>query len=149
MALPEQQVERIRVIENWMLATFEGGGIERFDDLHVDQIDKVWCSQQFWIEGALEAFRIAVEVRDRRRLPAEVGLGFSLQTRDQKTFAAGTDHRRESEKAVRAGHVFGDASAQELELNLFGPLANGEHCFYLEFRQKDSSEYNRTVFLQG
>ena len=155
-----------------MLATMADGGIERFDDLHIDEIDDVWRPQQLWIEGALEAFRIAVQVRDRHHLPAEIELAFSLQASYQKTgidfatqqefaarlgwsppslylFAAGTDHRRENEKAIRAGRVFGDAFVGELELNLFGALANSEHCFYLEFRQKDSSEYNRTVFLQG
>jgi hypothetical protein len=40
-----------------MLSTFEGGGIERFDDLCVDESDGVWRPRQLWIGGAGAASR--------------------------------------------------------------------------------------------
>jgi hypothetical protein len=68
-------------IEKWMLSVINEGGVERFDDLHVDQIDKRWRSRKFWIEASASAFPIAVRLRDERSLPFTVALAFSLRAR--------------------------------------------------------------------
>jgi hypothetical protein len=89
--------------------------------------------------------KTGIDFETQREFAARMG----LSPPSLYLFAAGTDHRRENEKAILSGHVFRDSVAQELNFNLFGTLASGEQCFYLEFRQNDSAEYNRTVFLQG
>ena len=45
------------VIEEWMLSVVQNGGVERFDDLHVDRIDRNWRSPQLWIEEGWRLFR--------------------------------------------------------------------------------------------
>ncbi len=69
--------ERSR-IEKWMLAIISDGGIDRLDHLHIDPINPRWKDKNRWIEGGLEAFRIALSVRDQHRLPFTVSLTFSL-----------------------------------------------------------------------
>jgi len=170
--LQEERRNAEHVIKEWMLTVFRDGGIERFDELHIDRIDEIWRSQKVWVEGGLAAFRIAVRLRDRHELPVQVVLGFSLQSEDKKIgvdfttqeeFAkrlnwtppslyllkAATDHTVENEKAIKEGHVCGDAEVKELDMNLFSALETGQRCFYTEFRRTDDAEYCRSVFLQG
>jgi hypothetical protein len=39
------------------------GGIERFDDLHIDQIDPTWSERPQWIRGMAESLKAARSVR--------------------------------------------------------------------------------------
>src|SRR5712691_3493057 len=130
--LHEERPKSEDVIEGWMLTVFRDGGIERFDDLHIDRIDESWRSQRLWADRGLAAFQIAVRLRDCHKLPVEVVLGFSLQADDKKMgvdfktldefekrmdwtppslylFGAGIDHTLENEKAIKEGHVCADA----------------------------------------
>jgi hypothetical protein len=51
----------------------------------LDQIDAQWKPRETWIQGGLEAFRLALMARDRHQLRFTVGLGFSLKS-GEKTF---------------------------------------------------------------
>src|SRR5438067_13823206 len=73
-----------QTIEAWMLTIMKDGGIERFDDLHIDSIDDKWKSRRLWIEGALTAHKMALEFRDLHRLPVTVAVAFSLQAGTQR-----------------------------------------------------------------
>jgi len=171
--LNEEQLKSEHVIEEWMLTVFQNGGIERFEDLHIDRIDESWRSQQLWVEGGLAAFQTAVRLRDCHKLPVEVVLGFSLQADDKKIgvdfktldefakrlnwsppslylFGAGIDQTLENERAIKAGHVCADAVVEELdEPNIFGTLETGQCRLYTEFKRTGDTEYCRSVLLQG
>jgi hypothetical protein len=67
------------VIERWMLTIVTDGGVTRFDDLHIDEIDEQWKDRSLWVSAGLEAYRIAVALRNRHQLPFVVALGFSLE----------------------------------------------------------------------
>jgi hypothetical protein len=67
-------------IEAWMLTTVRDGGVVRMEDLHIDRIDETWKAREYWIQGGLEAFRLALMLRDRRQIPFAVALGFSLES---------------------------------------------------------------------
>ncbi len=45
-------------IEEWMLAIISDGGAERFDDLHIDEINPQWEDKDRWIEGGLRRFAL-------------------------------------------------------------------------------------------
>ncbi len=161
------------LIEEWMLSIVQNGGIERFDDLHIDRIDRNWRSPPLWIEGGLASFQAAVRLRDRHKLPVQVVLGFSLQADEKRTgidfntleefvnrlnwmppslylFPDGIDHALQNEKAIQEGHVCADAVVKELgDPNLFGKLKTGQRTFYQEFKRTDETEYCRSVLLQG
>jgi hypothetical protein len=78
-------IEYKDIIEKWMLTTYRADGIEKFDDLHIDKIDEVWIARPLWIEGGLEAFRLAIHLRDRHKLSVEVGLAFSLNAGEKRS----------------------------------------------------------------
>jgi len=77
---PLDEQARERVIEAWMLRIVRDGGIARFDNLHIDQIDEGWEPREMWVQGGMEAFRLALMVRDRHKFRFIVGLGFSLES---------------------------------------------------------------------
>jgi hypothetical protein len=161
------------IIEEWMLAAFQDGGIETFDDLHIDTINARWNSRQLWTEGGLAALQVAVRLRDRHKLPVEVVLGFSLQSNGRKIgvdfetldefthqldwtppsiylVRPGIDPALVNEKAIKEGQVGSDAVVIELDnLNIFGASETAQRCFYTEFKQKGQTDYCRSVFLQS
>jgi len=48
--------KRGRAIEIWMTAIARDGGVDRYDDLHIDKIDPLWGSRDLWLQGGLEAY---------------------------------------------------------------------------------------------
>src|SRR4029077_13005196 len=159
--------ERQRIIEQWMLSNVKTHGFERYDDLHIDKIDGHWKSRDVWVDAGLEAFQIAVELRDRHKLELTLALGFSLQTEgvlprltlDRKSeFAAYLDwsppslylFQRGQEPWVESGEstrVFDKLEVQVLEQNSTEPDSRAKYCCYMEFRQ--GGELRRSVFVAG
>jgi hypothetical protein len=160
-----------QIIEEWMLAVSQNG-IERFDDLHIDRIDENWRSRQLWVQGAMDAFQIAVRLRNEHQLPFKVVLGFSLRaigkkigvdfrTQDQFDDCLNstppslylrprTDYKLEHERAIKEGIVDADAVVADLDdMNVLSPLEAGTRCLYLEFKRAGDTEYCRSVLLEG
>ena len=75
--------QRERIVENWMLTTLEDGGIARLDELHIDRIDSDWKGKDRWFSGGLEAYQIAVMLRDMNSLDVSVVLAFSLEAHSE------------------------------------------------------------------
>src|SRR5271163_801229 len=50
-------------IEDWMRMVLATGGIERFDDLHIDRIDPAWKDRQSWLDGSSKAISLAKELK--------------------------------------------------------------------------------------
>jgi hypothetical protein len=159
-AKPRNEQARERTIEAWMLTIVQDGGIARFDDLHIDRIDDQWKQREMWIQGGLEAFRLALMVRDRHQLPFTVGLGFSLDSEKQ---LAGVEFQTADEFIARVDwsppslYLFEpgtEPSSQttalrNLSRNLFPGLPETTSCYCIEFREKDTNEHRRSVFLEG
>jgi hypothetical protein len=61
-----------------MLATVSDGGIERLDDLHVDDIDAGWKDPTSWVSAGLTAYGLALGIRRELGLNVAVALAFSL-----------------------------------------------------------------------
>jgi hypothetical protein len=68
------------VIEAWITAIVQDGGVERYDHLHIDKIDARWVHREHWLEGGTETFRLTRRVRDRRGLALIVALAYSLES---------------------------------------------------------------------
>lgn len=149
------------VIEQWILAVIGNDGIRRLDDLHIDKIEPRWKSKNEWIEGGLESFRIALEIRDRKRLPVTVALGFSLDSGDR---LRGVDFQGREELRDRLNwsppslYLFHrgkepdtqsiSGTVQHLDPALLG-VTRDARCYYLEFKQEGADEYNRSIFIDG
>ena len=154
-----------------MLTVLQDGGLERFDDLHVDRVDGAWRPRHQWIEGGLAAFGMATRLRNRHKLSVKIALAFSLQAHEGRV---GVDFRTRDEfekmldwtppslyivrsriedalailKAVQQTDISDDAFVQELDFHPFGTLETGQRCLYAEFRRMGEPEDGRTVFLE-
>jgi len=165
---PTQAVE---VIQNWMLSNIKKQGYERYDDLHIDQIDQRWKARDSWIEGGFEAFRLAVDIRNQHAPSFSVVLAFSLTAGDEPQ---GLDFRtlqemnaelsssppsvylfqkgKEpwTETGLRDGVVVADnIMVENMSPDTFGSLAQTNSCYYMEFRQIEFGEYSRSIFVAG
>jgi hypothetical protein len=88
--------DRERVIEAWMWKTAIGPGIDRYDDLHIDQIDPAWKPRSRWITAGFEAFNIGLRCRMSLNLRFALLLAFSL-TDDPGPIGLNFANRREFE----------------------------------------------------
>ena len=159
---PTREQARECSIESWMLMIIQDGGVVRMDDLHVDKIDEAWKLRECWVQSGLEAFRMALMLRDRHHLPFTVALGFSLESGEH---FRGVNFQNTAELVEQLNWVppslylfepgkrprtnIGDVVIRDLEPDFFGATVQPENCYYIEFRQPQFREYNRSVFLEG
>jgi hypothetical protein len=154
--------ERSR-IEQWMLAIISDGGVDRFDDLHIDQLNPRWGDKNRWIEGGVEAFRTALSVRNQHRLPFTVCLAFSLVATDQPCgidFQTREDLLAKLDWSPPSLYLFDrgkepgkqiaptEGAVQVLDPAICGAQAD-DRCYYLEFKPEDDDEFRRSVWVEG
>ncbi len=155
-----------------MLDIAKDGGVERFDDLHIDKIDENWKPRELWIEAGIQAFRIALDLRKGYELPFVVSLAFSMEDGNQRggvdfqtqarlqqqldhtppslyLFERGKEPWVEMERAIGEGVVATDAIVQNLDSVLLDCPALEGNWFYLEFKRPHLAEYNRSLFVAG
>jgi hypothetical protein len=159
------------VIERWMLTIVTDGGVTRFDDLHIDEIDEQWKDRSLWVSAGLEAYRIAVALRNRHQLPFVVALGFSLEGGPE---SQGMDFHTPAEFAERldwsppslylfhpdrtpcaGAQMPGDQNSpgdggtiQDLNPGIFGVEVTAE-TYSLAFKGQGSQDNLRSVFVEG
>jgi hypothetical protein len=165
------QSQAALIIQSWMHSNIKNKGYERFDDLHIDNIDRRWKAREFWIEGGFEAFRIAVDIRNQQAPNFTVVLAFALiagkEPRGlnfhnlkqmkaelgssppslylfQKGREPWTDVGLRDRELVADSVVLKNVSCHSL-----GCPAEANSCQYMEFRQIDFDEYSRTLFIAG
>jgi hypothetical protein len=159
-ARPPNEPARERAVETWMLTIVQYGGIARFDDLHIGEIDELWKPREMWIEGGVEAFRLALILRDRHNLRFAVGLGFGLDSRHQSTgvdfqtqgeLMANVDRSPPSLYLFEPGKEPSNQTTVVLKLSrgLFPGLPETASCYCIEFREIDTNECRRSVFVEG
>lgn len=151
-----------KIIELWISSIVSDDGIERSDELHIDRIDSAWRAKSEWLERGLEAFHLAVELRDGKQLPFTVGLGFSLQPGEgprgvdfhtPEEFCEGFNSSPPSLYLWHAGEEPHYQSAKGALVRQIDPAILGvaarTQCVYLEFRPKGQHEFYRSVFVEG
>jgi hypothetical protein len=169
--MPQGQT-RDEVVESWMLTVVADGGVDRFDDLHVDDIDEQWKDRKVWVSAGLEAYRIAVALRSRHRLPFVVALGFSLESAEGSNpmgfktiedfatrldwsppslylFHPGRTPCTDAQRAVVENVVEENVFIQDLNPAIFGVEVCAERVYYMAFRPAGSNEANASVFVEG
>ena len=159
------------VIESWLLSNIKNRGYERDDELHIDRIDQKWQGRESWFSGGLDAFRIAVGIRDKLAPGFSIAVAFSL-TADlrpyNRDFRKLTEIEAELSSPPPSLYLFQkgdepwmrtDSSSRnekadevivrELSHDTFSGLTEGTHSYYVEFRQVEFDEYSRSVFVAG
>ena len=167
-----REQRRQEVVERWMLTAFTDGGVERFDDLHVDRIDEQWRDRKAWVSAGLEAYRVAVALRTRHQLPFVVALGFSLESGERLNimgaetmeefagrlnwlppslylFHPGRTPCTEATRAAVEKVVEDNVVIQELNPAMFGVEVSAARAYYMAFRPTGSSEATSSVFIEG
>src|SRR5258708_9584499 len=159
------------VIESWVLSNLKNHGYDRYEDLHIDNIDPAWKARDFWIEGGLHAFRIAVKVRNQHSPNLSVALAFALTTSKE---SQALDFRTPEEMKTRLGssppslYLFekgrepwtkeslrdntllaDNIVVENLRCEVVGTLDQTNSCYYIDFRQTEFDEYSRSVFVAG
>jgi hypothetical protein len=151
------QQEREARIEHWMTTIVGDGGVERYDDLHIDEIDANWANRDQWVRAAFEAFRMAVGLRELHKLPLVVVLAFSLEAGEQQRgidfetvdeFQSELDWSPPSLYLLPAESVpWAGGEALPLDAGTMFDAQNVKGCYYMEFKQPGSAEYSRSVLL--
>jgi hypothetical protein len=166
--MPISQDQHSAIVEQWMTTIIQDGGIDRYDDLHIDRIEKEWADRKSWLSGAIQAFQIALHQRDRHNAALVVAVGFSLICSHQSIgvnfatldgleaqldtsppsvylFHAGQEPWQEKRSSTNLGDL------QNLQIvvcdALVADLLPEKHCYYLEFFRQE--EYRRSMFIAG
>jgi hypothetical protein len=162
------------VIQAWFDSVIKDGGIDRYDDLHVDQIDAAWEPQGSWITAALASFEIAVEIRNMHGSDLDLNVLLSIPLESDVEPLGVTFHccedlekslsyvppslyiLRSDSKIMREAKVAEESSADwkgNLKLlngtEIFGGMRESVKCFYSESKRPDDEEYSRYLYLIG
>jgi hypothetical protein len=148
-----------------MLRVIRDGGIDRHDDLHIDEVDRQWKLRKNWVAGAFESYRVAVTIRDRLNLNISIVLAFALVA-DSEWAGMEPVNLRDIEAqlawmppsiyAFRPGMEFwnqlGSAGARcvlkRLGTSAFADL-EPKACYYMEFRNEETDELSRSFFVHA
>jgi hypothetical protein len=162
---------RLAVVQAWMLSNVQNRSYERHDELHVDRIDPDWKPREKWIDAGVEAFRLAVDLRDKNQLRFTVVLAYSLVPLKPPHSGMGSRTREELESqlgwsppslylfppgnepgtpasAQKARGIADNVVVRDLPSDLLG-IAIGKRWYYLEFRQVEFDGWSRSVFVEG
>jgi hypothetical protein len=161
LSSPNPHNETVRV---WMETITSDGGVERYDDLHIDRIDAAWKPREVWISAGLESFGLAVSIRNSHGLDLVVVLAFSLESGEaprgfnltmQKDLEQDLHATPPSLYLLRPGTEFWTQPAEHMTVadvdwrSLFGtgyPIAK---CVFMEFKRQNSDDYTRSLFVVG
>jgi hypothetical protein len=149
-------------VEQWMISNLTNRGYDRYEDLHIDQIDAGWKPSQMWIEGGLVAFRVALDVRNKLAQDFSVALAFGLRTTGARQHfeIQGLEELSEdlgpSSPSLylfpKGGEPWAEsqidsAVVEKLASRKLDNLADAVDCYYMEFRQADIDAYFRSFLL--
>ena len=158
------EAEQREVIEAWMTAILRNGGIERYDDLHIDRIDEGWTRREHWLRGGLEAFRLANGLRDLHGLSLTVALAYSLESGEEPrgmNFGTSDEFQAQLDWSPPSIYLFhpdrepwmiqtGGEIVRPIDARtVLGTAMEPKGCYYMEFKPPDSVEYSRSVFVAG
>lgn len=162
------------VIQSWFNSAAHEGGIDRYDHLHIDQVDAAWKPRSKWVEAALESFKTALQVRNSYSgdMSLTVVMAFALAS-ESHPLGVTFQNRSELENALsstppslylfREGGEFwvqaeeskGKRIKDDLVIKmlnaseLFGKMQETVKCIYMEYLRDGDEEYSRDVFLAG
>ena len=168
--LKDERGRHRTIIESWFNTICQDGGIDRYDDLHIDQIDKVWKSRSTWISAALWSFEVALDIRDAHSddQHLKIALAFSLRAGEEPqgvTFNNRDGLAKNFDTTPPSLYVFrpemeywknakvydgtADARYEHIKIlnaaELFGEIGRPVECIFTEFEK--AGEFVRSLFL--
>ncbi len=73
--------ERKLKIKSWLLSVVNDISWEKYNDLHIDEVDNVFKKKDNWFEGGLECYIHAVSIVKELKIPYTIELTFSLKSK--------------------------------------------------------------------
>jgi hypothetical protein len=156
-------MEYRRIIETWMADCVRKGGIDRYDELHIDHIDEAWCAPGAWITASLETLRLATSIRDLAGYrDLSVAVAFSLRSTPKRRGVDFTTQGELEERLDRTPpslYIFSrgrepwtqpeaeGVTVQKIDVSIFGPAVRPKQCYYMEFKESGEDEYYRSVSI--
>jgi hypothetical protein len=140
-----------------MLATISNGGIDRLDDLHVDDIDENWKLRANWISASIRAYELAVRLQSNLALSVKVALAFSLLDGMDQRFDTEEEFERQLDWSPPSLYLFRAGNQQHLSnVARFDPLPKaiasrfprGTKSFLLQWATEDGS-VRCSVFVEA
>jgi hypothetical protein len=144
-------------IREWMLATISNGGIDRLDDLHVDDIDENWKQRTNWISASIRAYEVAVRLQSNLGLSVKVALAFSLLDGMGQTFYTEEEFESQLDWSPPSLYLFNAGDQQHLSnVVRFNPLPKavasrfpqGTKAFLLQWATEDGG-VRRSVIVEA
>jgi hypothetical protein len=153
-----------------MRSIIRDNGLESFGDIHIDKIERGWAPAGQWLVAGLEAYGLAMALRERCQFEVTVALAFTLRPRESPS---GVDFKTAEGLKERFGwtppslHLFpkgkepwgtealrfsdGDGypkvTVSILDVTqLFGSEVPGV-AYLIEFLQSASDDWKRTLFV--
>ena len=151
------------VISKWMEMVLSTGGIEKFDDLHLDQIDERYSEPSKWLKHGLAVFYEADKI-SRKNDSVTLAIAFSLEADASAKTNSSTDQElsKQLDWSPPSLYLFwrgkepwaADYLDRTVALSNVSPTVffevpvDAQYCCYLlRFKSQTGDEENRTVFL--
>jgi len=141
-------------IQEWMNHVHATGGVERYDDLHIDLIDVNWKPREMWISSGIAALGLASSMQVSIKQGFVVALGMSLVAREPRKIPSTAADLGEQIDEWTPPSLYLFRSGREpwhehcectfLETN-FGTKEQAIRGVYIEFRRND--ELRRSYYL--
>ena len=138
-----------KIIEQWIIATWKNQSYKKYNDLHIDTVNPVFTDQKNWVAGGLLCLNIAADVRDKRKIPGMIMLGFSLRS-GKKPYGINFSNFSEFQKEL-------DWSPPSLYLMMKMPqkikkvrlpfLPNYVNAYYSEYLTEWDEDYRRSLLI--
>jgi len=153
---------RIRIkkkIEKWLQITIcQDKGYLRCDDIHIDQISKIFSKRERWILGAEYCLRVATEINSSKKLPFTILAAISLRY-GEKPFGINFKNFEELEKeldeytppSLYAFPVEGERkffNSKMLRIEFLNFYPNDYRILYSECKDSIEEEFSRTLWLE-
>ncbi len=152
--MTEAQVARIRT---WMLTVVQDGSWQRYNDLHIDDIDNTFLDRSNWLARGLEALNTAASIRESLGLGFIVALGIELQSSTKPTgvnFKNRIALEQEMSESPPSLYAFLPDWKNWVETLQRGvpvdPKSLGidaANCTYYEYFSVEDMEYRRSLFV--
>jgi len=159
-----QTKNRRQAIQLWMMDNIRTRGFERGDDLHLDMIDPEWKVPTAWVAAGLEAFRMALKIRESVAPDFIVTLAYPLEGDEPRGVDFSTlddlaaqftrtppslylsERGKEPWENVATNGVRG--AKELLDCRALG-VQEAKRCYFLETKLRDFPEWCRTVYIDG
>jgi len=145
-------------ITNWIKETVESGSWERYNSLHIDEIEDEYCAQSKWFEGGVSCLKQAFNILDDLQIKnVKVFLLISLKghpLRKGVNFKDSSDIEYEFDSTPPSLYLYKEDWSGYVETIQEGEMINdsvlnipGLNFFHIEYKEEGDTEFRRSIMV--